>query len=300
MTLDFDLSRVDTVSFGIGRDEGDAQAFVLVPTDSRVQAALTDMAADTWEVMRGITDTPPLYEPSEKHGSIEYVHIPVSSDLAIRMKQLHEAVNVPVDSGALSDLGSLFCYFAMMTDEGGRRLTALRRAAHFKGIVKSRLIRVVTDALTLVEDRVFKLDNDFDLLIDGQTVHILRPAGFEFAGKLQEEILKAAPGNAAALQLDLPYVDFESIHNYAGKHPRAARYLASIRGQKTKNISQEALVDLCVATGVGVQIDGDRLIIDGGQELAFLEVLDRRRYQVNLVSDTPERFRASSRNKLDA
>jgi hypothetical protein len=31
----------------------------------------------------------------------------------------------------------------------------------------------------------------------------------------------------------------------------------------------------------------------------FLEVLDRRRYQLELVKGTPERFRASSRKKID-
>jgi len=57
------------------------------------------------------------------------------------------------------------------------------------------VIRLTTDALKLVAGKVFKLDNDFDLLIDGVNVHILRPSGFEFVGKLQDAVLAAAPDN---------------------------------------------------------------------------------------------------------
>src|SRR2546426_481228 len=81
------------------------------------------------------------------------------------------------------DPATVFCYFARLTDSKGRRLTALRRATQFKGVLKSRLLRLVTDSLKLVEDHIFKLDRDFDLLIDSANVHILRPSGFEFAGE---------------------------------------------------------------------------------------------------------------------
>jgi hypothetical protein len=34
--------------------------------------------------------------------------------------------------------------------------------------------------------------------------------------------------------------------------------------------------------------------------MGLLEVLDRRRYEVELVKDSPERFKAASRRKIDA
>ncbi len=90
-----------------------------------------------------------------------------------------------------------------MIDEQGRSLTGLRRATHFKGVIRSRLIRFATDALKYIPDPVFKLDHDFDLLVDSSTVHILRPSGFEAAGKLQEVILAAVPQNVSTIQNDL-------------------------------------------------------------------------------------------------
>jgi hypothetical protein len=216
------------------------------------------------------------------------------------MRELHQANNMMLDAAALSDSAAVFCYFVRMVDGKWQHLTALRRATQFKGILKSRLIRLTTDALKLVEDQVFRLDTDFDLLIDSKTVHILRPSGFEFAGNLQEAILQAVPKNIAAIEKDLPFVNFVDIAEYAAKHPRAARYLASIRGQReTNNIDKTALRKLCQQTGVDVQLQKGKIAVVDGHELGFLEVLDRRRYEVRLVKGTRERFLASSRRKIE-
>ncbi len=147
---------------------------------------------------------------------------------------------------------------------------------------------------------MFKLDADFDLLIDSTNVHILRPSGFEFVGKLQEAVLAAAPENVKALQRDLKFVDFDRIEAYATTHPRAARYLASIRAQKeTTNIDKTALKKLCKGTGVKILEASGKITVLDGHVMGFLEVLDRRRYQLELVGGSPERFKAASRRKLD-
>lgn len=301
MNLDFDLDNVRSVEFGIGRDDEDVQSFVRIPVDSGVQDALKDMAQVTWGKMEHQDNNPPRYEPSEKHGGEEYIYLPLNDELAKRMRQLHEAQNLPSDSGALKDASGIFCYFARMTDVQGKRLTVLRRATQFKGILKSRLIRLVTDALRIVEDRLFKLDSDFDLLIDSDNVHILRPSAFEFAGRLQDALLAAVPQNINAVQRDIPFVDFSSIETYAAKHPRAARYLASIRSLKeTKSIDRQALKRCCADAGIEIKTIKGKLVVQDGQEIDFLEVLDRRRYTLELVKGLPERFKAASRQKLDA
>jgi DNA replicative helicase MCM subunit Mcm2 (Cdc46/Mcm family) len=73
-------------------------------------------------------------------------------------------------------------------------------------------------------------------------------------GQLQAPVLAAALEYIKAIQKDLTFVDFSSIQDYAGRHPRAARYLASIRAQKEmKNIDKHALEKLCKNTGVEIQ-----------------------------------------------
>jgi len=297
--VNFNFDEIRTVEFGVGRDDGDDHAFHCVMVDDAVQEALVEMAIATWDSMQEISDEPIRYQPSEKHAGCEYVYVPLDDDLSDRMRNLHEAENLDIDQDALNDAGSIFCYFSRLIDEQGRRLTALRRAVQFKGVLKSRLIQWRTDALKIVEDDVFKLDKDFDLLIDDERIHILRPSGFEFAGKLQEAILAAVDGNVNNLQQDLPFVKFEKIKEYARLRPRAARYLASIRSQQeVARIDRQHLLDACAATGVVVAEEDQGIVVHDKHVMGFLEVLDRRRYEVKLVPQEPEQYRAPSRTRL--
>jgi len=299
--LQFDIDEVTVVEFGVGLDNGNEEMFVSVPADAGVQDALREMVQATWEAIQNHQDGPAKYEPSEKYGTTEYLYLPLSDDLAESVRQLHTAAQLELDPAALNEPDKVFCYFARFKDKAGQRLTALRRTTQFKGLLKSknRLIRLLDDTLKVVEDTVFKLDRDFDLLVDDANVHIWRPSGFAFVGRLNQAILDAVPNNIEEIRGDLSFMDLDSIEEYAGKHPRAARYLASIRTQgAAKNIQQERLLELCKRTGVEIVKEGGKYVVSPGSELAFLEVLDRRRYELELVEGEPERFRAASRRKL--
>jgi hypothetical protein len=299
MNLLFDFTKTVTTEFGVGKDDGLDQSFFLMTVDVGVQEALREMAITTWEHMENETDTPEQYDPSEKHGSIEYLYLPLKDRLSKSMRDLHEAANLPVNAAALNDATTVFCYFTRMTDSAGRKLTGLRRATQFKGALKKRFIRLHTNALKLVEDPLFKLDQDFDLLMDSTHLHILRPSGFEFAGQLQDAIMESVPQNVALVQGELPFVDFSGIEAYAMKHPRAARYLASIQSQaQGKNIDKRALKGLCKQTGVEVKEVKGKLLVANEHVIGFLQVIDRRRYQVELVKGSPERYSAASRQKI--
>lgn len=301
MNLDFDLTQINTVEFGVGREDGVNQTFCLIAVGGDVQTALSEMANATWNGMHVLNSNPSEYMPSEKYLSHEYVYLPIDHPLADRARELHQATNLETDTNALKHPENVFCYFARFTDKRGRRLTGLRRASQFKGVLKSRLIRLASDALKLIEDRVFKLDSDFDLLVDAKNVHILRVSSFESVGKLQKAVLAAVPDNIKAIQLDIEFVNFESILSFASKHPRAARYLASIRSQKeTNGIDKAALKKLCKNTGVEIMEVKGKVTVLEGHVMGFLEVLDRRRYEVELVKDTPERFKAASRQKIES
>lgn len=299
MKLKFDLAAVVATEFGVGREDGHHQEFVAMTVDADVQNALREIARTTWTTMQANASTPEKYDPSEKHSSIEHLYLPLGDDMATSMSDLHEAVNLPLNADALKDPATVFCYFARMVDKDGQRLTALRRATHFKGSLKSRFIRIDTNALKLVHDRIFRLDQDFDLLIDSANIHILRPSSFEFAGKLQDVIMEAVPDNIAIVQRQLAFVDFSGIEIYAQKHPRAARYLASIRSQdQCKNVEKRALKALCKRTGVKYSEVHGKLMIADDHVMGFLEVVDRRRYEVTLVKGSPERFKAASRQPI--
>ena len=57
-------------------------------------------------------------------------------------------------------------------------------------------------------------------------------------------------------------------------------------------------MDVCKRTGVPVEEVNGQVLVREGSEMGLLEVLDRRRYELALVPEAPERFRATSREKI--
>jgi hypothetical protein len=299
--LDFNLDEVQHVEFGVGREDHGEETYVLLPVDGMVQMALREVAIATQIALSELEHERREYEPSERHVAQEYLFVPIASDLAENARLLHTANNLAMDQGALDFPSSLFCYFARFTDQNGRRLTGVRRATQFKGIVKSRLLQFLTDSLKIVEDKTFKLDHDFDFLVDSTLVHVLRPSGFEAVGKLQEAICAAVPDNINTISAQMEFVEFDAIAKYAALHPRAARHLASIRSLgETENISRTKLEKMCAVHAVGLENVNGRISVRPGFEMAFLNVLDRRMYELELVEGTPERYRAGSRHRISA
>ena len=305
MNLNFDINNIKVTEFGVGYDNGEHSKFVLVPVDEAVQVALQKMVETTWDTMRQNAEEPlqsvqSEYEPSEKHAGTEYLYMATSNQMGAMLFDLHKAENFLIEIEALNEPQKLSSYFVRLTDRKKRRLTGLRRASQFKGLLKkkNRLMRVIDDTLQIVEEEVFRLDNDFDLLIDSESFHILRPSAFEVMGKLKEAILNAVPTNINHIQQNIPFVDFENIRSYASNHPRAAKYLASIRSQNIQGIDRSALQKLCKKTDIEFETTNGRVTINEKHILGFLEVLDRRRYVDELDPNTPESYRAASREKI--
>ena len=111
--------------------------------------------------------------------------------------------------------------------------------------------------------------------------------------------MAAVPQNVAVLRQQLAIVHWNNLESYAQAHPRAARYLASIREfGNLGQITEQALSDACSSTNVAVTVQAGVVHVPAGHEMGFLEVLDRRRYEVELVPGQPEKFRAPSRRRL--
>ncbi len=302
MKLDFEISNVNLTEFGVGRDaHSDEPAFSGVPTDDNVKVELVNVTRATINAIDKLREPsiqPIVYSPSEKYSATEYLVLPLEDELSQTFRDLYEIDNLQLDSNALQSLKSVFCYFTRLTDVEGKQLIGLRRASQFKSVKKDKIMSLFSDTLSLVENPLFALNNDFDLLIDSEYVHILRPSGFEYMGKLQQAILDAVPDNINAIGREISFIDFDTIQDYAQTRPRAARYLASILTQNLEGIDKDSLSELCKKTDVYIEITNGQLYVSDGYVMGFLEVLDRRRYENELIPGEPERFRASSRQKL--
>jgi len=296
MNLDFDLDRIVATEFGAGRQK--PTRFFFVPVDGRVQLELRAMVRRTMDRMIPQIRTAGYFQPSEKYGAREYCYLELQDPLAEVFRDVAQAENLTTDSAFPRDLRNVTCYFVRLTDREGRRLTAFRRAAHFKGVVKKKLLHLVDDTLTLVGSTVFKLDEDFDLIVDSRAVHALRPRSLEALGDLKKAILEEVPSAVAEISGRMPFIDFAPIMAYARDRIRAARYLTSIRQQNLDDIDQVALRELCRDTGVRVGRVNGKISVSDRDVMGFLEVLDRRRYRVELVREVPEYYRATSRQRV--
>ena len=297
MPLNFDLTTIDAVEFGVGREMDNGAEFVLIPTDEDIKTALREMASQTIDAISGHEEV--TFAPAEKYDAEENVVTATNGEYAGVLANLHHAEMLPIAANALNEPEHIFCYFARLSNRNQRRLTCVRRATQFKGILKSRLIQVITDALKIVEERTFKLDNDYDVLIDDDNLHILRAAGFVVLSEIEGLVMGAVPQNVERLQGNLPFVDFTPISAYAATHSRAAKVLASICSEGEANdVSRERLIATCNECGAEVEIDQDRIRPRPGYELRFLYVLDRRLFRVQLVEGRIERYQAGSRRPV--
>lgn len=298
MKLQIDFNNISRVEFGVGLKGPSRYDFTSVPTDSEVKSALIDMVQATGRQVDSDRCAPRPYEPTEKYVSGEYSIVSNGDPLEANVREIHEIDALPPDSGALNDPSRVFCYFARLEDNHGRRLTAIRQATYFKGVLGKKLLRFYTDSLHMMEDRVFKLDNDFDLLIDSDHTHILRSRAFESIAQLKAAILGGVKKNVSEIQQDLDFVDFRNVESYASTHVLAAGCLASIRQQDLAGITPTSLITECERLKVVVKRINGKVSVHDEHVMNFLRVLDRRRYRSDLVSNDPEHFMAESRRKI--
>ena len=307
MKFDLDLQKIDSIEFGVGRDDRVDAPFVAAPIDPSVRGALIEMVTATMDAMLRNNEKPESYSPSEKYTSTEYLIFPLGDTLGVTeteptasmLLNLHSnRDSFTNDADALKNPDKIYCYFVKLRDNQGKVLTAVRRSTYFKGILKKKILRMDDDALRIVDDDLFKLDIDFDLLIDSENFHIWRPSSFESLGALQEEILNSVQANIQQIGQEVSFIDFDPILAYASTRPRAARYIASIKNQQLQNIDKEKLINYCNKTGVHVFTKNGLICINQSSEMDFLEVLDRRRFEIDLSSGEAELFRAASRKLI--
>jgi hypothetical protein len=147
-------------------------------------------------------------------------------------------------------------------------------------------------------DTVFKLDTDFDILIVDGMVYIHRVAAFEFLAEIDEQVQAAAVENTRGLGQTLAFLGFDGISAYVQTHKRAARVVAALSARDDlAQTSQANFRRECRRSGVLLRTVDGKLCPEPGHELAFLQMLDRRRYAISLISGKWEQYEAGSRKE---
>ena len=97
------------------------------------------------------------------------------------------------------------------------------------------------------------------------------------------------------------FLDFNGLSEYAGKHRRAARLVATLHARNDlATIKRGMFCKSAEETGVALDNVGRKLTPARGNEIACLELLDNRRYTTTLKPGPKPAFVASSRRPVGA
>lgn len=293
---EFAFEAIQSAEFGVCVDTDEGESYRLVPCVAEVQEALKEMLVKTAGSLFTNGQELAEFSPAEKYGANERLCISIDSDMVIKHREVFKAANLPTDAHALDEISQVVSYFAIFRDSQHRKLMALRRAAYFKGILNKRLVRFCDDALRIIPDNVFKLDTDFDFLILDSHIYIWRPSGFVFTSDMDEHVSACAMKNVDRIAEDITCVHFDGFREFISTHKRAMRLVAAIRSRNDLTaISGELLRSGCQGCDIQVLEEDGKLMPAPGSELAFLMLLDRRRYTLKLIDEQPEIYEAASR-----
>lgn len=299
--MNFDQNNVVlTTLVGYFEDvQGQNPRHIQIPINPQVQEELKAMLLATTQKLGlpAAAQNLPLFSPAEKYSSEEHLQLPLATEYVTDLVATIGLQNLPSDVNALASIAELEYYYAVFTDNQNRKLFAFRRAAQFKGVIKSKLTVINGGVLALMETPVFRLDNDFDYIVDNQNIYILRPSGFEFTTNVHGAVIQSVAANTATIAASVAFLDITRIRTYAGTHVRAARLLAAIRSRNDLHlIDRQLLIDACQEFGILISHNQAGAIgPDNGHEYNFLCIIDRRLYTATLIPNQPEKYEAASR-----
>jgi hypothetical protein len=296
------FASITDVEFGVVRVLREVEDFKLVPTGPEVQNCLIDMLRSTEAALRPETgDFSDLdrYELSQKYESRAALTFSLAAGYTPWIANLVAAQSIATDPYGLASPERVIRYFARFLIDHGQKILAVRRASQFKSVLKARnrLVRYVDQTLLLIEEDVFRLDQDFDYLVFDGVIYILRPEGFAHA--IDELLIQAsARQTALALVNRLNFVDFGEIARLAADHPRVARLVIALNMRDDLGSTSQACLEReCADSGVVLVPSHGKIAPAPGQELDFLEQLDRRRFASTLIPNVKEVYVASNRRR---
>ena len=297
---DIDIGHIVSVNFGIAlRSNGN---LYFVPTDAGLKGALKEMIAGTVAALNTAQGDWQAYDISEDYGQRRRVYCNRGSEYMAVFSTLF-------DAGALDDLTNLpdhvndiEYYFAEITDDQNRRMVGVRKATQFKGTVKAknRLVRMTNDTLSIIEDTVFKLDNEFDVLITDANVYILNDTQMQLLADITSRVAATAKDKIQAIENTITFLDLSRIKEKIEKHPRVARYAASIaQNPLIANFQRAKIETLAQQHGIVFkELETGKLQCRVEDEAKLMELLDARRYHLDLADNGGDPYRATGRQKV--
>lgn len=294
-----DLPTVTAQNFGV-KMRSDASLH-FIPTDGGTKAVLVDVLNETIGTFNNIDGDWQAYDISEDYGELRRIY-------AARNAEHFGDVSAIFEIGALNDLANIDehvrdidYYFCEFRDAANAKIVGVKKAAQFKTTLAARnkLARLVNDTLQIIEENVVKIDPFFDALITDQHIFILKPRAIEYIADMVTHVAGAATDKVRHIHDNIAFLDLSRIEEKISSHPKMARMAASIAARDDLGeFQQEKIVSLATQHGIVFkEVDG-RLQCRVSDEAKLLEILDARRYHLDLANDGGDPYRASARQRV--
>lgn len=297
-----DPDSINEIEFGVCLFSDESVEFHRVPITREVKASLRSILAETRVKLHERSERPHKYEPSQNYGPMEHLKVGLNDPMASNLKEIFGLVEKALpDPRAMHAPDLLWFYFAIFRHKNGEKSIAVKRAAQFKAVVaaRQRLLQIGPDALQPVSDNVFRLDHEFDFVIDSRHVTILYPTGFNQIANTESLVRSAAVRAVASIRARMPFIDFSDIERFVERSIKGARLIVSISMRNDlEQIRPELLRKGCKKNGIDLIRRDDLMTPERGHEKAFLEYLDGRRYTFDAVTGPTDRYLAQNRRRI--
>lgn len=301
MQFDFDFQEISHQELLIAT--GDQDVYTGLMVDASVQTCLKAMLEDTVMRFSDMThEEIPNYELAEKYSTEELVKASLAVAEYANLLTIFGLEGVAQSTNVLADIARVSYYIYTVVDRQNRRLVAVKKAQHFKGLASAhgRLVSWINDSLTIVEKPVFKLDRDFDLVITPTEVFALRPNTLAFVAEVSEAATAAAGERLNAIGASVSFLALDRLKDYVATHKRGAHLVSAISGRDDlARLSKDKMSAACAELGIQMELTSEGSLSPmPGHEIALLELLDNRRYVTSLTEDAPKAFVAASRRQV--
>ncbi|MDV4155894.1 Kiwa anti-phage protein KwaB-like domain-containing protein [Rhizobium brockwellii] len=298
----FDLANINSINLGVSLKQNGNRYFI--PSDAGTKNALSAILRDTAQAFEGAATAWEAYDVSEDYGDTRRIYSPRNSEYMAELSTIFDIGGLP-DLANLNDhVRDIEYYFGEFTDAQGRKAVGIRKATQLKGTLgaRNRLVRLVNDTVVMIEEETLKLDTLFDVIVTDAHVFILNPRNVELVARITEQVAATAVDKIQHIHDTLAFLDMSRLQTNISKHRQMARNAASIAANPNlANFQQVRIEEMAGRHGVIFKaLANGRLQCRVQDHAKLLEILDARRYHLDLEGNGGDPYRASGRQKVTA
>lgn len=296
---DFDPENIKAVNFAVALRGNGHRYFV--PTDAATKNTLKTVLGSTIEAFERLDGDWRAHDISEDYGKRRRVFAARNTDYLSDLSAIFDEGDLDDLSNAHQHIHDIDYYYSIFFDSDGRKAIGIKKGMQLKGVLgaRNRLVRLADDTLQLIEDDVLKLDPEFDAIITRSHILMLKVRAVEYMANIVEHVANAAAHKVQQIHDTIGFLDLSRIQSDIAKRPQMARMAASIVSRNDlAEIKRDRVEEIAAYQGLVFKEVNGRLQCRREDEAKLLEILDSRRYHLDLTATGPVPYRATGRQKV--